>query len=404
MGHGKDHEWAKQFQSVRTWFSKLAAKKTGSESTEEMYSRDIHLFYKFSGMTPDDIVREWDEASEKNLKKALFDWDNKLDAFVNWMTRDRGYAKSSASNAHSSVKSLVKYNCMMKMTLGSVSKGIPKEIKGLTMDEFKDVYAIAGIRQKWILCGLKDSGMSRRDFVELTYGDLRRPFEKGEQYIHLDVIRRKEELRYETFLGPNAVDALKVYLSYRRRQGERIDNYTPLTAIWGSQQPRKMQPEELTKTVIMLGKKAGIKCSPHRLRKTFETYIALVVKHPIILKYWAGHKLKFTDVDARYIIPSEPEQRKLYMEAYKNINIEVTMDEKIRKQVKEELDKAIEAGRGITPELAAKARGLQMLRRTVSKPMKRKVVAEEELENDLNHGWRFVSVLPSGRILIEREV
>jgi len=34
----------------------------------------------------------------------------------------------------------------------------------------------------------------------------------------------------------------------------------------------------------------------------------------------------------------------------------------------------------------------------------RKVVTENELENDLNHGWRFVSVLPSGRILIEHEV
>jgi len=35
---------------------------------------------------------------------------------------------------------------------------------------------------------------------------------------------------------------------------------------------------------------------------------------------------------------------------------------------------------------------------------KRKVVPEEKLENDLNHGWRFVSVLPSGKILIEREI
>lgn len=35
---------------------------------------------------------------------------------------------------------------------------------------------------------------------------------------------------------------------------------------------------------------------------------------------------------------------------------------------------------------------------------RRRVVEEEKLENELNHGWRFVSVLPSGKILIEREV
>lgn len=33
----------------------------------------------------------------------------------------------------------------------------------------------------------------------------------------------------------------------------------------------------------------------------------------------------------------------------------------------------------------------------------RRVVSEEDLENDLNHGWRYIATLPSGKILIERE-
>jgi len=74
----------------------------------------------------------------------------------------------------------------------------------------------------------------------------------------------------------------------------------------------------------------------------------------------------------------------------------------------------------LTPEQEKKVKGLiqlGMLRRGIGEPEEieeikpsgkealRKevtVISEEEVENHLNHGWTFVSILPSGKILIRR--
>ena len=67
------------------------------------------------------------------------------------------------------------------------------------------------------------------------------------------------------------------------------------------------------------------------------------------------------------------------------------------------------------PEGVERARSLGLIgsRKKVSEPEdakellkenERMIVDEEDVENALNHGWEFVSALPSGRMLVEREV
>lgn len=104
-----------------------------------------------------------------------------------------------------------------------------ESLKPITIEELKRLDTIASIQQKWIIRGLKDSGMGREDFIELTYGDIKRDFERRNKFIHLDVIRRKEQVKYETFLGPNAVEVLRIYLDIRRKRGETITDKTYLT-------------------------------------------------------------------------------------------------------------------------------------------------------------------------------
>lgn len=400
MKESKYVRWAKQFETCQRWFDRLSVKKSGSKGTEERYSRALFDFHKSSGITPDDFVAEWRKASKEDLEQALEDFDVKLDMFLKWLKEGRGLSKSTGATHHAALKSLIKYNCRIKLAIGTPSSGIPRSYKPLTIDEVKRLDAIGNIQQKWIIRGLKDSGMSRADFSELTYGDVAKELEADEQFIHLNVIRRKEEVEHDTFLGPNAVKALKDYLEWRKRRGEVITPKSPLTATY-SRPFKKIRPDVITIMLNRLGKQLGIKASPHRLRKTFDTYMALTVRHPIVLKYWMGHKLA-SDIEAKYIIPPVPEQMRIYMEGYKNIDIEqVSMEERV-KAVEEVLE-------SIPPEQRElmKKHGITMMRKEKTETngaglSEQKIVSEAELARYLKQSWRVITALPSGNVVIER--
>jgi hypothetical protein len=61
--------------------------------------------------------------------------------------------------------------------------------------------------------------------------------------------------------------------------------------------------------------------STHRLRKYFAIYMAMETRHPVILKYWMGHKGAKGDVEARYVVPPLPEQLEWYKEVYPAIRL-----------------------------------------------------------------------------------
>jgi len=231
------------------------------------------------------------------------------------------------------------------------------------------------------------------------------------------VVREKEHVQYETFLGPNAVNDLKAYLAWREQRGEKI---TPQSRIFVSEHtPYEVLDSAAVACIFTrMTARTGIDISTHRLRKFFETYMALVVRHPIVLKYWMGHKIRQgRDIEARYIIPPTPEQLKLYKEAYRSIDITgATVESRVK-----ELEKFKAS---LTPEQqeTAKRAGLLMRKKErVSKPKEegeeeegqepekcedgehcQRAASEAELPELLAQGWHASIVLPSGKIVVTR--
>jgi hypothetical protein len=208
----------------------------------------------------------------------------------------------------------------------------------VAIDDLKDVWSVCGVREKVFIAVLKDSGISAADVVRLNVGNLE-GFEKGEQWIHVWMVREKEHVEYETFLGPNAVEVLKAYMTIRKQRGETITADSPVfVKDWKPYE--RIDSEALRQSFVNIQNRTGKKISTHRLRKFFETYMALVVRHPIILKYWMGHKIRKRDVEARYIIPPTPEQLELYKEAYKSIDLEPKPehDELLKAEIKTRME------------------------------------------------------------------
>jgi len=369
--------WVQKFKSGERWFDRLKAKKGSPDRLLYQYAIGLHKFSTFKESDPDTILAEYKRSAREDLDEALDQIEVDLDLFINWLVENDDVKRSSAAQRHTAIRSWLKYNAKSL-------KGIPspetysETIPPHTIEEIREIVATLDPREKVAVLIMKDSGVSRAEAVKLTYGQMRKELSEGKKFVHLKVHRTKEHVDYDTFLGPDAVNALSTWLDMRVRRGEELTDNSPLV-IEKDRPWNALNPSGLSQMFERISAKVGFKVRTHKIRKFFETYMALGVRHPIILKYWMGHKVKGgkSDIDARYIIPPVTEQRALYMQAYKNIDLTPKADEYsiLLAATKAQLE-------GMAPEV----------RRRFAK----------ELLAHLNEGWQVVHNLQNGRVIVKR--
>ena len=317
--------WVKSFKAGAKWFLKLRAKHGEKIGTQKVYALALEQFCEYVGMDPDEIIGAYKKALNENVNQAVEEWNDHLDLFVPWLIDKYGIKRSMAATRFGAIKSFFKYNVAIKLT-ATTPEYYSESLKPVTIDDLRDkILPSSDVLRTFEILFLKDSGISQDDALRLNVGDIE---DLGNGFGHTRMFRAKEGVDYETFIGPNAMDAMRKALDYRRRLGHEITSESPLFVKLKKADERQTSGL-IQSSLVRLGRKASTKLSTHRLRKTFETYLALAKIHPIILKYWMGHKVKRgkADIEARYIIPPKPEQLKAYMEGYKFIDISPRPDE-----------------------------------------------------------------------------
>jgi len=405
--------WAKSFKSGEKWLLKLRAKHGEKLGTQKYYVRALKEFSEYVEMDPDEIIEAYKQALKEDVNQAVEEWNEKLELFVPWLIDKFNIKRSVAASWFSAVKSFFKYNVAIKLT-ATKPEFYSKSYKPVTIDELRDnILTFADIYQTFEILFLKDSGISQDDALRINVGDIE---DQGNGFGYMRMLREKEGVDYETFIGPNTTDAMKKCFDFRRRLGFEITNESPLFV-------KKHKPNErLTASLIQgslrrLSKKAGVIVSTHRLRKTFETFLAVGKVHPIILKYWMGHKIKRgkTDIEAKYIIPPKPEQLKAYMEAYHHIDISPQpslIELQKRQAISEELTDKLLRGEQLTEEDRAniKRYGIRLRERAKtrtetnggSSDCEYKEISEGDLLSHLQNGWRIVHANSNGKVIIRR--
>jgi integrase len=410
--------WAKSFKAGEKWFLKLRAKHGEKPGTQKYYVRALKEFSEYVGMTPDEIIDAYKEGLKEDVNQAIEEWNEKLELFVPWIVDEFGLRRSVAASWFSAIKSFFKYNVAIKLTAAK-PEFHSKSYNPVTIDELRNnILPFADIYQTFEILFLKDSGMSQSDVLRLNVGDIE---DLGSGFGYIKTFREKEGVDYETFVGPNTTEAMRKCLDFRRRLGFEITNESPLFV-------KKHKPNErLTASLIQgslrrLSKKAGVIVSTHRLRKTFETFLAIGKVHPIILKYWIGHKVKRgkTDIEAKYIIPPKPDQLKVYMEAYQHIDIEAPKLSEDERRIRALIDNARMLGvpeeqieallkeRGKTwhkpSELAMRMRAYTGRTETNggSDCSEYKEISEGDLLSHLQNGWRIVHANSNGKVIVSK--
>ena len=417
-------EWVKSFKSGNKWFLKLASQHGDKIGTRKNYALGLERFCEYIEKNPDEIIYEYLAAIKVDVNQGVTDWNDNLALFVSWVIDKYGLSRSRAKDHFAAVKSFFDNNVAIKLT-ARTPEAYSKEKLPTTIEEIRDkILSHADMQETFIILFLKDSGVSQAEALRFNVGDIK-DLKNGFGYMR--VFRIKEGVDYETFIGPNAMKAMRQYLDFRRREGENVTNDSPLMT------KKNKLGERLTRSLISwqlkrLGKKAGVELSTHRLRKCFETFLALAKVHPIILKYWMGHKVKHgRDIEARYIIPPTPKQTEAYMEAYKHIDITTQQLSEDERRIQATFDNLrltgfseedIERYRGQRGKTWRTAKELiTAIRQRAGRPMLAdntdcpdgkncpvfKEIGEEELLAHLQDGWKVAHNLQNGRVIIQRD-
>ena len=419
--------WTKQWRTGKRWFARLKAKKGSGEGTFKLYGYALYQFTQFKReqfpelSDPDKIFDDYKRRANEDLDDALDTIEFELDLFMNWLVETTGIERSTAGKKHAAIKSWL-YNNAKSFTGIPTPETYSEEIPPVNMEELRELIQIMDARETFLTMFLKDSGISQKEALKINYGQIRKEFERGEQFIRIKVFRKKENVDYETFIGPNTVEALKIYLTMRKRSGEKINDNTPLFA--SSRKPfQRLSGAALREIYNRTSKKTGIKITSHRLRKFFETWMALGKVHPIILEYWMGHKVgrkgKGSELKGKYIIPPTNEQRKTYAQNYKYINVKPqrdAMEMLIAETKARTADMTPEQKQRFIKAIAFRRKDLNIMDHPEIKKIleeqpadgklpaqpRFKEIEESELLLHLNSGWQIVHNLQNGRVIVKR--
>jgi integrase len=317
--------WAKSFKTGQKWFLKLRKQYGEKIGTQKHYAKALKRFCKYMKMNPDEIIAQYKEDLNKSVHEAVDEWNDKIDLFVPWLIDTYKIGRVTASGIFCAIKSFFDYNASIGLS-AKMPEFHSVSLLPVAIDDLRDkVLPFTDLTERFIILFLKDSGVSQAEALRFSIGDIE-DLKNGFGYMR--VFRRKEGIDYETFVGPNTMDLMKKYLAFRKQSGFEVTDDSPLF-VNKKRMDKRLTVKGIIGMLWRLSGRIGVKVSTHRLRKTFETYLALGKVHPIILKYWMGHKVKGGkgNIEGKYIIPPKPDQIKLYMEAYKHIDISPKPDE-----------------------------------------------------------------------------
>jgi integrase/recombinase XerD len=424
-----------EFLGVKGWRSESACvdrflrhyrRRVGSERTRVNVLKALYQLCRFTGLGPEELVKlSSEEASEK--VQAFLDAKHGEDRSIRYLNTLKAYLETFFKvNGFRDGRSLnvERYHQPVRYRKRPEYLPSPEEIRRMA-------YAAGSKRNTALILFAYESGLRNATIRALRYGDLRDELERGLEIVRVPAYPEMKKIEpgackggipYYTFISREAVQALKEYLS------ERIQKYGPIalddplfcsdtTNIPPEIRKRmKLAHDTLDDVVRRAAKRAGIKewkhVYPHCLRKAFDRALRNSGIDVDDREFLMGHVLPGSR-DAYYDRSKVEELRAKY--AWAIFFPEQARGEELRKRqiidmmrifgFPEDRIKRVE-------EVLAKHRrvdqAMDEIRKLSLQPFTpkeatndpKKIIREEELEHYLAGGWEFVTVLPSGKILI----
>lgn len=300
--------------ALKRWLNSITR-----STTRANYKTAFRAYTAFTGMTATALIDEAAEDVKRDLRQKQDVVITKLLAFYNWLkteypkkNRGKGVHEVSGKgvadkSAHMWVNAIRSFYATFGVTVRMKGRRrLPKaKVKNKRMivsaEQVKALVDHARTpRDRAIILTHFQSGLDVSTLCNLKYGDVAEGLEKNEHPLKLELYRPKTGVEFYTFLGRDAVEALKAYLADRRMRGVKFNSNMALFLQERGKKPLKTKNvQDMTREVAL---KAGFideknngkdfnPLGPHALRESFGSIMTNSGVPDTVVDFWHGHEV-----------------------------------------------------------------------------------------------------------------
>jgi len=372
--------------------------------TRPVDSPDALVRHRYAEYKPDD-----EDPESSHCEKMVETWHNVL-------LRNKKMADRSARGYVAVVMSFFKHATRNKASLELQINYRNRRVRVKyvpTQEDLANLREYCNPKHWALIAAMKDSGFGPDQLSHIKWGQVIRDLDHGDFWF-VSGQREKTDEPFATFFGPDAVEAIKAAYGDSSSAGN-----TPIFVGEYGTYTSKGISKAIKEVIVRAGfsKEERTKnFTAYSLRAYFNTAMETARVPDNWRKSMMGHSLGQTQ--SAYSRPHVEDLLRTYRSAYKYLTISAANTQ----QGMSPEDVAAMMHIFATKDKIAFAKFIEthgddhpiskLLKRQISaseveKPAKRPKlgdvdrVTEEEATNHLNHGWKLLSVMPSGQLLIQ---
>jgi len=313
-------------EALAYWQKELASR---AESTQNMYLRDFKAFLNYAGKTADELLAQREQDETNKDRKVQRRIESLLNEYVA-AKRKEGYSPATLQRYFAAVRSFFDtHYTPLKMRRSDYPKGESLGVRAATRELIRKALDDKRTRHKEattaVMLFLKDSGLRASDARLLNYGDISEALERGDDFIPITIITQKVKTIAKTFIGYEAIHALKEYINHRKKGTRRIPAETittksPLfitTETHNAKRIPRVTMSHMIQTAFTRVNERNL--SAHSLRKYLQTTLEAAGINSNWIDQILGHKL-INSRDA-YSKPTDEQLLEAYTKAYRLIRV-----------------------------------------------------------------------------------
>jgi integrase len=204
----------KQFNIVDAWINNVAYSHSKAKNTERDYRRRLQVFCQFIGVTPEQILQDYNSSEERAFKRKYAEY---LRAFITSLSQENLTVNTIASDV-TAVKSFFRYNDMPLGFVPIARQRISFHNRDIEREEIEKILEVSDPRDRAFFCMMAQSGLRPDILSKLRLKHIEPDFSKGVIPCKITVpeeLTKGKYSSYFTFMAEESVDYLQTYLHTR---------------------------------------------------------------------------------------------------------------------------------------------------------------------------------------------
>jgi len=346
---------------VKRWLGTIAKKRTAYT-----YKSAFRAYLQYTGLTPSEMIDEAIEDMKQDPRHRKDVLLTKILGFYTYMKTDypkksrgtgehkiigKGVSDKLATTFSGAIRSFyATYDLTVRMK-GRRKLPKPRVTNKRMIISASDVKTLVDNARSpkaraMILVNFQ-GGLDAATLCSIKYGDVSEGLAKGEYPLKLELHRVKTGTDFYTFLGRDAIEALKAYIADMKSRGVQFAFDSPLFVQDKSK--TAMAPENIQAMMAELAKRAGFideknnghsfnPLGPHALRESFGSIMTNSGVPDTIVDFWHGHEIG--EMAEAYRSVQFESLRKMYLDRERLISISASPvnAEELTKKLRLELE------------------------------------------------------------------